>query len=155
MIRFKFLLVDDEKSFVEVLAQRLRQRGFEVFCAFSGEEALSQLETDDDLDIVVMDLKMPHLDGIQMMKKLKKQYPLLEVIMLTGNSTIPSAVEAMKLGAFAYLEKPCELDQLISKADQAVTRKREREAKIFNIRTKPYITKQERDDQISKVLSAE
>ncbi|MCD4677757.1 MAG: response regulator [Desulfobacula sp.] len=152
MNTFKFLLVDDEKSFIETLARRLRQRGFEVDCAFSGIEALNQLENDNTVDVVIMDVKMPDLDGIKTIKKLKEKHPLVEVIMLTGHSTIHSAVETMKIGAFGYQTKPCELNELISKAKQAVCRKKERGAKIFDVRIKPYITKQERDDLISQIL---
>jgi len=146
------LLVDDEKTFIETLAQRLLQRGFVVDCAFSGTEALNQLDRDTGIDVVVMDIKMPGLDGIETIKKIKQQHPLVEIIMLTGHSTIHSAVDAIKFGAIDYLTKPCDLTILISKATQAVARKKEREAKIFDIRTKLYITKQERDELISKIL---
>jgi len=78
----------------------------------------------------------------------------VEVIMLTGHSTINSAIEAIKFGAFDYLTKPCDLNHLISKTKQAVSRKKEREAKIFDIRIKLYITKQERDELISEILDS-
>ena len=152
MTPFHFLLVDDEKSFIEILAQRLRKRGFIVDCAFSGTAALDQLENKKTIDLAVIDIKMPGLDGIQTVKTLKKKHPLVEVIMLTGHSTIHSAVDAIKLGAFDYLTKPCDINQLISKARQAVSRKKEREAKIFDIRIKPYLTKQDRDELISQIL---
>lgn len=151
---FNFLLVDDEKELVETLAQRLRQRGFSVDCAFSGLEALNQLDNHNTIDVVVLDMKMPGLDGIKTVEELKKKYPLVEVIMLTAHSTIDSAVEAMKRGAFDYLTKPCDIDHLISKAAQAVARKKDREAKIFDVRIKLYITKQERDEMISKILES-
>ncbi|MCD4721450.1 MAG: response regulator [Desulfobacula sp.] len=154
MDTFNFLLVDDEKPFIETLAQRLRQRGFTVDCAFSGVEALSQLENDKTIDVVVIDMKMPGLDGIETVKKLKKKHPLVEVIMLTGHSTILSAVEAIKFGAFDYLTKPCDLNHLISVAKQAVSRKKEREAKIFDVRIKLYITQQERAELISQILES-
>ncbi len=154
MTTFNILLVDDEKPFINTLAQRLRKRRFTVDCAFSGIEALNQLNDNNSIDVVVMDIKMPGLDGIGTVKKIKKKYPLVEVIMLTGHATIPSAVETIKIGAFGYLTKPCELNQLISKAEQAVCRKKEREAKIFDVRIKPYITKQERDELISQILES-
>lgn len=154
MTPFNFLLVDDEKEFIETLAQRLRKRGFAVAYAFSGKEALDQLENNDTIDVVVLDLKMPGLDGIETIQKLKKMRPLIEIIMLTGHSTIPSAIEAIKSGAFDYLTKPCDLNHLISKATLAVARKKEREAKLFDVRTKIYITKQERDELISQILNS-
>ncbi len=149
---FKFLLVDDEKTFIETIARRLRQRGFTVDCAFSGMGALNRLEKDDTVDVVVLDVKMPDLDGINMLETLKKKHPLVEVVMLTGHATIHSAIEALKFGAFDYLTKPCDLNDLISKAKQAAARKKEREAKILSARIKPYISERERDELISKIL---
>lgn len=153
MALLNFLLVDDEKPFIEALARRLRQRGFAVDLAFSGQEALNLLENNDTIDVVVLDVKMPDLDGIQTIEKLKEKYPLIEVIMLTGHATIPSAIETVKLGAYDYLTKPCDLNALIAAAEKADERKKEREAKIFEVRTKPFITKQERDDLIACILA--
>jgi DNA-binding NtrC family response regulator len=152
MTLFTFLLVDDEKPFVETMAERLRQRGFTVTCAFSGKEALKRLEKDDTVDIVVLDVQLPDLDGITAVETIKKKHPLVEVLMLTGHATIQSAIEALKSGAFDYLTKPCDLNDLISKATQAALRKNEREAKILSVRMKPYISERERDDLISKIL---
>ncbi len=152
MTSFNFLLVDDEKPLVETIARRLRQRGFTVACAFSGMEALDRLEKDDTIDIVVLDIKMPGLDGIKMVEIIKKKHPLVEVVMLTGHATINSAIEALKFGVFDYLTKPCDLNDLISKAKKAVARKKEREAKILSARMKPYISEHERDELISKIL---
>lgn len=150
-----FLLVDDEKDFIETIARRLRRRGFTANCAFSGLEALNMLEKDDSVDVVVLDVRMPDPDGIKTVKKLKKKHPLIEVIMLTGYATVHSAVEAMKFGAFDYLMKPCDLNDLISKAEQAFLRKKEREAKIRDARMKPYISVRERDQLISHILNTE
>ena len=152
MASFNFLLVDDEKPFVETIARRLRKRGFTVVCAFSGMEALEQLEKNDTIDVVVLDVKMPDLDGIKTVEALKKKHPLVEVIMLTGQAEINSAIKALKFGAFDYLTKPGDLNDLISKAKQAADRKKEREAKILSARMKPYISEQERDELISKIL---
>ncbi|MFH2220243.1 MAG: response regulator [Pseudomonadota bacterium] len=152
MTSLNFLLVDDEKPFIEAVARRLRQRGFAVDCAFSGMEALNRLEKDDTVDVVVLDVKMPGLDGIQTVETLKKKHPLVEVVMLTGHAEIHSAVEALKFGAFDYLTKPFELNDLISKAKQAASRKKEREGRILSARMKPYISERERDELISKIL---
>ncbi|MBU0944094.1 MAG: response regulator [Proteobacteria bacterium] len=154
MSSFCFLLVDDEQEFVETVALRLRQRGFEAACAFSGTEALNWLGKNDTVDVVVLDIGMPDPDGMKVIEILKEKYPLVEVIMLTGQATIQSAIEAMKLGAFAYLMKPCKLNDLLSKAEEAAARKKEREAKILDARMKPYISKRERDELISHILES-
>ncbi len=152
MTSFNFLLVDDEKPFIETIARHLRQRGFTVDCAFSGMEALNRLEKNDTVDVVFLDVRMPDLDGIKTLETIKKKYPLVEVVMLTGHATINSAIEASKFGAFDYLTKPCDLNDLISKAKQAASRKKEREAKILSARTKPYISERERDELISNIV---
>ncbi len=152
MASLNFLLVDDEKPFIETLAQRLHQRGFMVGCAFSGKEAMNRLENNDSVDVVVLDVKMPDLDGIKMVETLRKKHPLVEVIMLTGHASIHSAIEALKFGAFDYLTKPCDLHDIISKAKKASARKKAREAKIRDVRIKPYISERERDKLISDIL---
>jgi DNA-binding NtrC family response regulator len=152
MSSFSFLLVDDEKEFIEAITLRLRQRGFTADCVFSGQEALNRIEGDNTVDIVVLDVGMPYPDGINTLKTIKREHPLIEVIMLTGHVTIHSAVEAMKSGAFDYLTKPCALNELIFKAEQAITRKKERQAKILDVRMKPYISAEERDELISQIL---
>ena len=149
-----FLLVDDEQAFIEVMAERLRQRGYEVECAFSGEAALNRLEKGGSIDVVVFDVQMPGLDGILTVKQTKQRHPLIEVIMLTGHATVETAVEAVKHGALDYLEKPCDLDDLIAKAQKAAQRKKDREARLFDARTKPYISERERSELISKILDS-
>jgi DNA-binding NtrC family response regulator len=148
------LLVDDEKPFVEAMAERLRGKGFTVTGAFSGEEALRQLEKQDDFDVVLLDVVMPGTDGIAAIRTIKKTRPLVEIIMLTGRAEVASATEAMKTGAFDYLTKPCNMDELVFKIKEAVDRKRNREAKILDARIKPYITRQERDELIAKILDS-
>ena len=106
MAPISFLLVDDEQTFIEVIAQRLRQRGYEVECAFSGRAALNRLEKGGIIDVVVLDVQMPGLDGIQTVKQIRQRHPLIEVIMLTGHASVQTAVEAIKNGALDYLEKP-------------------------------------------------
>lgn len=153
MTAFKILLVDDEKPFVEALAQRLRHKRFRVHCAFCGSEALNRLEIDDTIDVVVLDLKMPGLDGIETVKAIKKNHPLVETIMLTGHATIHSAVDSVKLGAVDYLTKPCDIHDLVFKITQAATRKRNRETQLFNAKTKPYISDRERNELIDSILN--
>ena len=104
------------------------------------------------IDVVVLDVQMPGLDGIQTVKQIKERHPLIEVIMLTGHASVQTAVEAVKHGALDYLEKPCDLDDLIAKAQTAAQRKKDREARLFDARTKPYISERERNELISEIL---
>lgn len=154
MTPISFLLVDDEQEFIEVIARRLRQRGYEVECAFSGQAALDRLEMGGIIDVVVLDVKMPGLDGIQTVKRIRKKHPLVEVIMLTGHASVQSAVGAVKHGAMDYLQKPCDIEDLIAKAQKAAQRKKMREDKLFEARTKPYISERERSELISKILES-
>jgi DNA-binding NtrC family response regulator len=123
------LLVDDEIPFVEALTKRLSRREFNINKAFSGQEALEEIEKDSDIEIVVLDIKMPGMDGIKTLEEIKRHYPSVEVIILTGHSTIDSAIKVMRLGAFDYLVKPCDIGLLISKMKEAVARKRQNEEK--------------------------
>jgi DNA-binding NtrC family response regulator len=146
------LIVDDERSFGEVVAQRLRQRGFTAAAVANGPDALKRLEETTTIEVVLLDLKMPVMDGIATLKSIKKEYPLVEVVMLTGDATIDSAIEAMKSGAFDYLVKPFDIDQVTDKINAATKRKRNREAGIREVRSRPYISERERDDLISRIL---
>ncbi|MBU4318914.1 MAG: response regulator [Proteobacteria bacterium] len=154
MTLFNLLLVDDEKPLIEAMARRLVQRGFTVDCVFSGTEALAFLKNNASVDVVVLDVKMPGIDGIETLEAIKKQYPMLEVIMLTGHATVPSAVDAMKNGAFDYVMKPCDLEDLIAKAALATARKKDREDKIRDVKTMPYLTDKKREELIAKILEA-
>jgi len=146
------LIVDDERSFGEVVAQRLRQRGFTAMAVANGPDALKRLEEKSTIEVVLLDLKMPVMDGIAALQLIKEKYPLVEVVMLTGDATIDSAIEAMKSGAFDYLVKPFDIDQVTDKINAATKRKRNREAGIREVRSRPYISERERDDLISRIL---
>jgi len=146
------LIVDDERLYGDVVAQRLKQRGFAADAVSSGLEALKRLEETNTIEVVLLDLKMPLMDGIATLQLIKKEYPLVEVVMLTGDATIDSAIEAMKSGAFDYLVKPFNIDQLIDKINAAAKRKRDREARIREVRSRPYISERERDELISRIL---
>ena len=100
------LLVDDEVEFVETFSERLGLRDLEISKAFNGEEALQVLEAKRDIEIVILDVKMPGMDGIETLTEIKKRYPLVEVIMLSGHADVESAIDGMKQGAFDYLMKP-------------------------------------------------
>ena len=124
------MLVDDEVPFVETMVKRLANRNIETVKAFSGEECLETLKRNQNIDAIVLDVKMPGMDGIETLKKIKKNYPLIEVIMLTGHATMETAVDGIKLGAYDYLMKPCEIDELMRKVKGAVRKKRAHEEKV-------------------------
>ena len=124
------LLVDDEVPFVETMTKRLTKRNLRVIMAFSGQEALEKLDKNRHLDVVILDVKMPGIDGIETLARIKKAFPITEVIMLTGHATVESAIEGMKSGAFDYLMKPCDLELLMVKVEEATKKKREHEEKI-------------------------
>ena len=128
-MKIKVLLVDDEKEFVEALAERLELRDFEVFKAFDADEALGKI-AGTDVDVVVLDVLMPGKDGVAVLREIKNTKPLTEVIMLTGNATVQSAIEGLKIGAYDYLMKPTETKDLISKIVLAYKRKSEHEERI-------------------------
>jgi DNA-binding NtrC family response regulator len=130
-MKIRVLLVDDEKEFTDVLAERLETRDFEVTKGFSGDEALGLLK-DKHIDVVVLDVLMPGKDGIATLREMKQMKPIVEIIMLTGHSTVETAVEGMKLGAFDYLMKPAETKDLIEKIVKAYKRKSEQEERIRN-----------------------
>ena len=132
----KVLFVDDEVPFVEALTKRLTKRDLEIIPAHSGDEALKKLAEQTATEVVILDVKMPGMDGIETLREIKKRFPLVEVIMLTGHATVESAIEGMKLGAFDYLMKPCEIDQLVAKVREAAARKRQHEEKIMQARLK-------------------
>jgi DNA-binding NtrC family response regulator len=108
----KLLIVDDEGRFLEAIATRLRKRGFDVRTASNGPDAV-QLARAEKFDIALLDLKMPGMDGAEVLQSLKAEHRFLEAIILTGHGSLESAVKLTKLGAFSYLPKPYELDKLI------------------------------------------
>jgi len=130
------MLVDDEVPFVEAMTKRLKRRDLEVEQAFSGNEALEKLTDGSKAEVVILDVKMPGMDGVETLKAIKSQTPLVEVIMLTGHATVESAIEGMRLGAYDYLLKPCDMDHLLDKVSEAAAKKRQHEEKITNARIK-------------------
>lgn len=136
MIEPSALVVDDEVQFVETLVKRLAKRGVKVNSAHSGQEALDILAGSGATrtDVVILDVKMPGMDGLETLAAIKEEHPLIEVIMLTGHATVESAIEGMKHGAYDYLMKPCDLDLLMEKLGEAAAKKREHEAKILEAR---------------------
>ena len=120
----KVLLVDDEEEFVKALAERLKMRDLRSDTVLDGEEALSYVE-DQEPDVMVLDLKMPGIDGMEVLRQVRKVYPNIQVIILTGHGTEKDEEEAKRLGAFDYLEKPVNLDVLVKKMKAAYRRKME------------------------------
>ena len=135
------MLVDDEVTFVETMAKRLEKRNIETLIALSGEESLEALKTHQNLDVIVLDVKMPGMDGLETLKRIKQELPLIEVIMLTGHATIQSGIEGMKLGAYDFLTKPCDVEELVSKIKDAANKKREHEEKIMDAERKDLLLK--------------
>ncbi len=122
MEKFKLLIVDDEQDFLETIIKRLKARAIDVTGAESGYKALELIDG-REFDVVILDVKMPGLDGIETLRELKKKKPLLEVIMLTGHASVESGIQGMQLGAFDYVMKPVALDELLEKVRQAYERK--------------------------------
>lgn len=118
----KVLLVDDETEFLETLVKRLRKRKLIVNGVNSGESALEELKI-NPVDIVILDVKMPGMSGLEALRCVKREYPLTEVIMLTGHASMEVAIEGMDVGAFDYLMKPIDIDELLYKIQDAYKRK--------------------------------
>ena len=129
MEEIRVLLVDDEVEFLEALEKRLRKRNLQVSCSYSGEAALEFL-VDHPVDVVVLDVKMTGMSGIQTLREIKRKCPLVEVIMLTGHANVEVAIEGMELGAFDYLMKPVDIDDLLYKVQDAHKKKSLQEGRI-------------------------
>jgi DNA-binding NtrC family response regulator len=140
-LEIKILLIDDEEAFVSALEKRLKSRNIEVITAYSGEQGLEKLNSEPGIDIVLLDVKMPGIDGIATLREIKKTSPIVEVIMLTGHATVESAIEGMKLGAYDYLMKPCELEELLAKVQEARLKKRAHQDKIVEATGKELLRK--------------
>ena len=140
-MKIRVLVVDDEEQFTQQLAERLRLREYDVTTAISGEDGLDVLRK-LNFDVVILDVAMPGIDGIETLRQMKTIKPLTEVIMLTGHATVESAIQGMKLGAFDYLLKPTDTEDLVIKVNSAYARKanqeeRIRQAKVTEIVSSP------------------
>lgn len=118
----RVLLVDDETDFLEIVTKRLLRRGVHVRTAPGGQAALDMLAIEPS-DVVVLDVKMPGMDGMQALERIKELWPRIEVIMLTGHADIEAAMDGLRLGAFDYLMKPVEMDHLLYRIQDAWKRK--------------------------------
>ncbi len=122
MTQTKVLLVDDEIDFTKVLSQRLEARGLDVDIAENGVRALEMVQQ-DNYDIILLDLRMPEMDGLETLKRLREERPDLHVVLLTGQGDLKSGVEAMKLGATDFMEKPADIKEIMEKINDAKTQK--------------------------------
>ena len=128
-MKARLLIVDDEEQFVEALSERLSMRDYDVTTSLTGEDAIEKV-TNFNFDVVILDVRLPGIDGTEVLHEIKNLKPLTEVIMLTGHGTVVMAIEGMKLGAFDFLMKPCETEDLTLKIDKAHDRKAEQEDRI-------------------------
>ena len=130
MIPTNVLIIDDEEDFVRTLGERLTLRDMGVCTAFDGTAGLRELERHPNTDVVLLDIQMPGMGGIETLRQIKASHPGVEVIMLTGHATVETAIEGMRLGAFDYLLKPYEMETLLQKLQAATDRARQHQAKI-------------------------
>ncbi len=128
-MKARLLIVDDEEQFVEAFSARLSMRNYEVTTSLTGEDAIEKI-TNYNFDVVILDVRLPGIEGTAVLREIKNLKPLTEVIMLTGHGTVEMAIEGMKLGAFDFLIKPCETEDLTAKIDKAHDRKAEQEDRI-------------------------
>jgi DNA-binding NtrC family response regulator len=133
MDSFRVLIVDDEIEFAQVLVKRLRRRKVTASGVPSGEIALAHL-TEQTVDVVLLDVRMPEMDGIETLRTIKSRHPLVEVILLTGHASLTVAREGIGLGAFDYLLKPINIDDLLHKLQDAYEKKKIQEKNIQNLK---------------------
>ncbi|MFO7557249.1 MAG: response regulator [Desulfobacterales bacterium] len=129
MEKMKMMLVDDETRFLSTTSKLLAKKGYDVLTASSGAEALEKIRA-NPVHVVILDVKMPGMDGNETLREIKKQYPMVEVIMLTGHATVESAIDGLKSGAVDYLMKPADITEIIQKAEEAFMRRQNIEEKI-------------------------
>ncbi len=125
----RLLIVDDEERFVETLSKRLTARGLYVEGANSGPDAISLIGS-RPFAVVLLDLRMPGMDGLQTLREIKLAEPLVQVVMLSGNASINAAVEGMRLGASDYLLKPADIEEVVAKVEEAFDKKRLKEKEL-------------------------
>jgi DNA-binding NtrC family response regulator len=125
----RVLVVDDELDFLETLVKRLKRRKVDASGVSSGVEAMQLLEQ-EHFDVVILDIRMPGMDGLETLREMKRKRPLMEVILLTGHASVESGMQGMQLGAFDYVMKPAELEDILEKVRQAFERKKLHEEKV-------------------------
>lgn len=138
MEKMRIMLVDDEERYLKTTKKLIEKKGYSVLTAQSGKEALEKLKP-QNVHVVILDVKMPGMDGNETLKAIKTLYPLVEVIMLTGHATVDSAIDGLKSGACDYLMKPADIDDIIKKAIEAFEKRQRVEEKIRTAQTKKYM----------------
>lgn len=138
MDHIKIMLVDDEERFLATAQKLIARKGMDIKTANGGRAALDVLAA-HDIHVVILDVKMPDMDGVATLKEIKRLHPLVEVIMLTGHATVDTAVEGLKSGAFDYLAKPIDLDELLAKVEGAYNRRQRLERKILMAQSRDYV----------------
>jgi DNA-binding NtrC family response regulator len=138
MTKMKIMLVDDEERYLQTTKKLIEKKGHGVLTAQSGAEALEKLKL-ENVHVVILDVKMPGMDGNQVLKAIKTLYPLVEVIMLTGHATVDSAIDGLKSGACDYLMKPADIEEIMEKALEAFEKRQRLEEKIRLAQTKKYM----------------
>lgn len=151
MSNMHLLLVDDEEQFLSTTRKLLEKRGVDTLTCTNGFDALDILGK-RRIDVVVLDIKMPGIDGLDVLSKVKRDHPDVEVILLTGHASVESAIEGLKLGAFDYLTKPARVSEIIAKVEEAYERKlakeeRSRKTKINNIIRHPMAIYEKEEDR--------
>jgi DNA-binding NtrC family response regulator len=136
--KMKMMLVDDEERYLTTTQKLLERKGVEVLIAPGGKEALELLKR-HRIHVVVLDVKMPEMDGNETLKVIKALYPLVEVIMLTGHATVDSAIDGLKSGACDYLMKPADIDEILEKTTIAFENRQRLEEKIRIAQSKKYM----------------
>ena len=134
----KMMLVDDEERYLQTTKKLIEKKGYEVITAQSGKEALDQLKH-QNIHVVILDVKMPGMDGNETLRAIKAAYPLVEVIMLTGHATVDSAIDGLKSGACDYLMKPADIDEILEKAIAAFEKRQRLEEKIRIAQSKKFM----------------
>lgn len=129
MSDISILLVDDEADFVETMSKRFRIRKIDVASASNGPDALKLLE-EREFDVAILDVRMPGMDGLELLRRIRAKHPLTEVIMLTGHASLETGMQGMSLGAFDYVLKPADFDDLLDKVRRAAERR------ALNVRTR-------------------
>ena len=133
MEKLRVLIVDDEPDFLETIVKRLEKRRMDATGVGSGEDALRAIET-ESFDVAILDIRMQGMDGLETLKEIKRRSPLTEAIMLTGHASVESGMQGMRLGAFDYMIKPADIEELVEKVNQAGERRKLHEARIRETR---------------------
>ncbi|MCK5541543.1 MAG: response regulator [Desulfobacterales bacterium] len=138
MAKMRIMLVDDEERYLQTTKKLIEKKGFEVLTAQSGKDALEKLKL-QNVHVVILDVKMPGMDGNETLKAIRTLYPLVEVIMLTGHATLSSAIDGLKSGAYDFLMKPADIEIIIEKALEAFEKRQRLEEKIRIAQAKKYM----------------